>query len=204
MLQKWNRLYNLFHPRPEIGKDEAGPLCLVNGPRLAYGWAFSRSDIRKYADFHHVNMPLQEYLSEKLGKTLVRYGALSETDAQDEELLFYLDECVEVAVRVHLEYVSGVDSLRRVLPFGNPRIFDVCFALYTNIEAEERMEEIDATTGLDDAITIINYAIKEAGVQSELLWWYDRAGLRGVVRPLPYSVQFFLLSPITQGLNYPC
>ena len=90
MLQKWNRLYKLFHPRPEIGKDEAGPLCLVNGPRLAYGWAFSRSDIRQYADFHHVNMPLQEYLSEKLGKTLVRYGALSETDAQDEELLYLL------------------------------------------------------------------------------------------------------------------
>ena len=78
------------------------------------------------------------------------------------------------------------------------------FALYTNIEAKERIKEIDATTGLDDAITIINYAIKEAGVQSELLWWYDRAGLRGVVCPLPCSVQFFLLSPITQGLNYPC
>ncbi|KAI0656459.1 hypothetical protein C8Q70DRAFT_1056687 [Cubamyces menziesii] len=89
------------------------------------------------------------------------------------------------AVRVHLEYLAAV-KLRRVLPFGKPGIFDVCFALYTNIEAKERIEEIDATTGLDDAINIIRYAIVDAGVQSELLWWYDRAGLQGV------------------NFNYPC
>ena len=114
MLQKWNRLYKLFHPRLEIGNEEVGPRCLSNGPRLAYGWAFSRSDLRKYAEFHNVHMVLQEYLSGKLGKTLVKYGALSETAAQDKELLYYLDACLDQAVRVHLEYLAAV-KLRRVL-----------------------------------------------------------------------------------------
>ncbi|KAI0702353.1 hypothetical protein C8T65DRAFT_655511 [Cerioporus squamosus] len=180
---KWDRLYKLFHPRPVIGEDEVGPRCLVDGPRLAYGWAFSWRDLIKYAEYHKIKMPLQEYLTEKLGKTYVRYGALSETDAQDDELLYYLDKCASLAVRKHLEHEAGV-KLLHVLPFS--KIHDVLFALYTNIEADERMDEIDADVGLNDAMDAIDYAIEDAGIQSELLWWYDRAGLRGV------------------GLNYPC
>ncbi|TFK85628.1 hypothetical protein K466DRAFT_600997 [Polyporus arcularius HHB13444] len=180
---KWDRLYKLFHPRPVIGEEETGFRCLLNGPRLAYGWAFSRADLLKYAEFHKLRMPLQEYLSGKLGKTHVRYGALSETDAQDEELLFFLDKCAYLAVRTHLEQEAGVDLLH-VRPFS--KVHDVLFSFYTNIEADERIDEIDAITGLDDATDLIQYAIRDADIQSELLWWYDRSELRGV------------------GLNYPC
>ncbi|RDX41867.1 hypothetical protein OH76DRAFT_176788 [Lentinus brumalis] len=90
---KWDRLYKLFHPRPVIGEEETGFRYLLYGPRLAYGWSFSRADLLKYAEFHQLKMPLQEYLSGKLGKPHVRYGALSDTDAQDEDLLFFLDKC---------------------------------------------------------------------------------------------------------------
>ncbi|TFK85629.1 hypothetical protein K466DRAFT_600998 [Polyporus arcularius HHB13444] len=154
---KWDRLYKLFHPRPR--------------------------DLLKYAEFHNIKMPLQEYLSGKLGKEYVKYGALSESDAQDEELLYYLDKCASLAVRKHLEHEARV-KLTYVVPFS--KIHDALFALYTNIEARERIDEIQATVGLADARDFIDLAIDEAGVQSELLWWYDRAGLRGV------------------GLNYPC
>lgn len=123
-------------------------------------------------------MPLHNYLSRKLGKTQVQYGALEGTDAQDEELAYYLDKCASLAVRKHLEHISGV-KLIHVLPFS--AVHDVMFALYTNVEAMERMEEIDATAGLDDAMDLIDDAIADAGIQSELLWWYDREELRGVV-----------------------
>ncbi|TFK82257.1 hypothetical protein K466DRAFT_603825 [Polyporus arcularius HHB13444] len=128
-------------------------------------------------------MPLQEYLSGKLEEEYVKYGALSESDAQDEELLYYLDKCASLAVRKHLEHEARV-KLLYVVPFS--KIHDALFALYTNIEANERMKEIHTTVGLEDARDFIDLAIEDAGVQSELLWWYDRAGLRGV------------------GLNYPC
>ncbi|TFK82258.1 hypothetical protein K466DRAFT_603826 [Polyporus arcularius HHB13444] len=174
----WDRLYKLFHPRPVIGEEETGFRCLLYEPRLAYGWAFSRADLLKYAEFHQLKMPLQEYLSGKLGKMHVRYGALSETDAQDEELLFFLDKCAYLAVRTHLEQEAGVDLLH-VRPFS--KIHDVLFAFYTNIEAEQRIDEIDASiTGLDDATDLIQFARRDAGIQSDLLWWYDRSMLRGV------------------------
>ncbi len=183
-----------------IKKDITGPRCLVNGPHLAYGWAFSKRDLLKYAEFHNIKMPLQEYLSGKLGKEYVKYGALSETDAHDEELLYYLDKCASLAVRKHLEHEARV-KLTYVVPFS--KIHDALFALYTNIEARERIDEIQATVGLEDARDFIDLAIDEAGVQSELLWWYDRAGLRGVVRLLQLLCILFTHVAI-QGLNYPC
>ena len=177
--QKWKRLYALFHPRPVIDKAEVGPRCLVHGPILAYGWAFARADLMKYAEFHKISMPLLGYLGAKLGKPYVRYGALEGNDTQDEELLYFLGKCAWMAVRKHLEQESGV-KLLYLLPFSQAH--DVMFAVYMNGEAERRIEEIDATVGLDDALDAIEFAISDAGVQSELLWWYDRAGLWTVVR----------------------
>ena len=173
------RILKLFPPRPVITEEEVGPQ-FRDGPRLSYGWAFSSDDLMKYAEYYKLKKSLQPYFSEKLGKSFVTYGALSETEAQDKDLLHYLSATLPTAVRRDLEERAGIQLLS-VIPFS--KMHHHLFALYTNVEATERIDEIDDTVGLDGAMDAIDDAIEGAGIQAEPLWWYDSLTLRGVVRP---------------------
>ena len=179
MAQKIARLLNLFQPRPILTPEEVGPQ-FRDGHRLAYGWAFSSDDLMKYAEHYKLRQPLQKYLSGKLGKSFVTYGALSETEAQDADLHLYLTEAVVISVRRDLEERAGV-KLLSVIPFS--RAYHHLFALYTNVEVNRRMEEIEEAVGLEYVLDAIDDAIAGVGIQAEALWWYDSLTLRGVVRP---------------------
>ena len=106
--------------------------------------------------------------------------SLSETEAQDKDLLHYLSATLPIAVRRDLEERAGIQLLS-VIPFS--KMHNHLFALYTNVEATERIDEIDDTVGLNGAMDAIDDAIEGAGIQAEPLWWYDSLTLRGVVRP---------------------
>ncbi|KAI0693705.1 hypothetical protein C8T65DRAFT_744643 [Cerioporus squamosus] len=131
----------------------------------------------KYAEHHRLEVLLDSYFSTKLRKQYVTFGALSESEAQDEDLLTFLELVSCLAAIKDLEHESGI-KLFRVCPFS--KHYHHVLALYTNVDGNERMEELDASVGLDQAMRAIDVAIAEAGIQSEPLWWYDAAQLRGV------------------------
>ncbi len=84
---------------------------------MYYGWAFTQADLMKYAEYYHLETPLMSRLSAKLGKSSVNYAELSESEAKDEDVLAYLKNVADIAVKQDLENETGI-ALKVVRPLS--------------------------------------------------------------------------------------
>ncbi|TFK83282.1 hypothetical protein K466DRAFT_665951 [Polyporus arcularius HHB13444] len=166
---RWHYLLETHQPRDALDPEDVGPQHKGELP-MYYGWAFTQADLMKYAEYYQLEMPLMECLSAKLGKSSVNYADLSESDAKDEELLGYLQGVAAIAVKQDLENETGV-LLQVVRPLSEKYVAVV--AMYNHIEANERRKWIEVHHGLDDTVEAIHQSIRETGVKSRPLWWYD-------------------------------
>ncbi|RDX44234.1 hypothetical protein OH76DRAFT_1409346 [Lentinus brumalis] len=165
---RWHYLLETHQPRDALDPEDVGPQHKGELP-MYYGWAFTQADLMKYAEYYHLETPLMSRLSAKLGKSSVNYAELSESDAKDEDVLAYLKGIAAIAVKQDLENETGI-ALQVVRPLSEKYVAVV--AMYNHIDANER-RWIDVGHGLADTVKTIHQSIREAGVNSRPMWWYD-------------------------------
>ncbi|RDX44232.1 hypothetical protein OH76DRAFT_1409343 [Lentinus brumalis] len=113
---RWHYLLETHQPRDALDPEDVGPQHKGELP-MYYGWAFTQADLMKYAEYYHLETPLMSRLSAKLGKSSVNYADLSESEAKDEDVLAYLKNVADIAVKQDLENETGI-ALKVVRPLS--------------------------------------------------------------------------------------
>ncbi|KAI0738279.1 hypothetical protein C8Q80DRAFT_1124910 [Daedaleopsis nitida] len=167
------RLFKTFGPMKALAKRHIAsethePAC------VAYGWAYTRSFLRAYAERYQLAVSCRPFFCKVIGKDELVYGQLSEEDAKNPSILQFLDDVLEVTVWQDIEELANIE-LQRVRPFTEK--YDGMFALYTNYDIRERYAKIDAAVDIDDVFRLMQEVFTECGHESELLWWYDSSKL---------------------------
>ncbi|KAI0800094.1 hypothetical protein C8Q74DRAFT_1234231 [Fomes fomentarius] len=168
---KWRRLYNFYAPKEKISRALIpSESSNRSSPRLFFGWAYKREYLKKYAEWQKLELQLPAMFVKAFGKTVIRFGELTEEEARDSDLAEFMDQVAISLVHRHLEKETHI-QLDDVRPFTDK--YDYMFAMYTNVDAIERHDAIDDSVGISKVVEFMNNAMNHDRHESQLLWWYS-------------------------------
>ncbi|KAI0705636.1 hypothetical protein C8Q76DRAFT_592070, partial [Earliella scabrosa] len=171
--RKWERLM-ANRPPAKLIAPELLASSGTNPPVLYYGWPFKKNYMVDYAKRHHMSFDVPKHSRAILN--CCDTGKFNFKDITDDD---YRNEDVMIGLRVVASQLVVRDLIRKTaVPLAIDRPFslhwDFMLVLWTNYNAEQHYEPLDAFGTYDTVVKILTCAMNDdpAGERSKLRWWW--------------------------------